>query len=179
MRLRTKKRIAPRTRIRRSFSMRMDIRPCSYLCDDHSRGRGVGGAVEGGAPEFIDLLTSENTDYQAKFGEGFKWLDDTCMRRYGKVWLDCGNAQQSEILDLIAYRRNVDQDASLDQANRVLSLSAQLRGGWVLHQQDRHSLRGLQGQYLPDRVSGLSASTGCVILEACSRRLIRSLPSHG
>src|SRR5271155_5088648 len=28
--------------------------------DDHS-----GGAVEGGAPEFIDLLTSENQEYQA------------------------------------------------------------------------------------------------------------------
>ena len=28
--------------------------------DDHS-----GGAVEAGAPEFIDLLTSENTDYAA------------------------------------------------------------------------------------------------------------------
>ena len=29
-----------------------------------------GGAVEAGAPEFIDLLTSENTEYQVKLGGG-------------------------------------------------------------------------------------------------------------
>jgi gluconate 2-dehydrogenase gamma chain len=32
--------------------------------DDHS-----GGAVEADAPEFIDLLTSENQDYQLKLGQ--------------------------------------------------------------------------------------------------------------
>src|SRR4029077_20181298 len=33
--------------------------------DDHS-----GGAVEAGAPEFIDLLTSENEEFQGKLGGG-------------------------------------------------------------------------------------------------------------
>jgi gluconate 2-dehydrogenase gamma chain len=72
-----------------------------------------GGAVEAGAPEFIDLLTSENTEYQAKLGGGFKVLESLCTTRYGKGYLDCTAAQQKEILDLIAFRKNAEQDASL------------------------------------------------------------------
>lgn len=73
-----------------------------------------GGAIEGGAPEFIDLLTSENTDYQSTLGDGLKWLDSTCTTRYGKAWLDCTPQQQAEILDLIAYRKNAVQDKTLE-----------------------------------------------------------------
>ncbi len=74
-----------------------------------------GGAIEAGAPEFIDLLTSENPDYQMKLGGGIMWLDSTCIDRYGKAYLDCSAQQQKEILDLIAYRKNIAQDASLSQ----------------------------------------------------------------
>ena len=38
------------------------------------------------------------------------WLDNTCLDRYEKVYLDCTPAQQKEILDLIAYRKNVKTD---------------------------------------------------------------------
>src|SRR5580698_2774684 len=47
-----------------------------------------GGAVEAGAPEFIDLLTSENVEYQTQFGGGLMWLDNHCLDRYGKVYLE-------------------------------------------------------------------------------------------
>jgi hypothetical protein len=73
------------------------------------------GALEAGAPEFIDLITSENKDYQVALGGGLMWLDNTCIDRYGKVYLDCPPEQQKEILDLIAYRRNAKQDPSLGQ----------------------------------------------------------------
>jgi len=72
-----------------------------------------GGAIEAGAPEFIDLLTSENTVYQKTLGDGLKWLDATCTTRYGKAYLDITPPQQKEILDLIAYRKNADQEESL------------------------------------------------------------------
>lgn len=74
-----------------------------------------GGAIEGGAPEFIDLLTSENTDYQKTLGDGLKWLDSTCTARYGKAYLDCTPAQQKEILDLIADRKNAEHDETLKE----------------------------------------------------------------
>ena len=71
------------------------------------------GAIEAGAPEFIDLITSENKDYQVALGGGMMWLDNTCIDRYGKVYLDCTPEQQKEILDLIAYRKNFKKDPSL------------------------------------------------------------------
>jgi Gluconate 2-dehydrogenase subunit 3 len=74
-----------------------------------------GGAIEAGAPEFIDLLTSENTDFQLKLGGGLMWLDSTCRDRYGKTYLDCSAAQQKEILDSIAYRKNAETDSGLSQ----------------------------------------------------------------
>lgn len=78
--------------------------------DEHS-----GGAIEAGAPEFIDLLTSENADYQVSLGGGLMWLDSTCTDRDGKVYLECAPAQQKEILDLIAYRENGVKDPGLSQ----------------------------------------------------------------
>src|ERR1700688_982803 len=74
-----------------------------------------GGAVEAGAPEFIDLLTSENEEYQLALGGGLQWLDNYCTDRYSNVFLDCTPEQRKEVLDLIAFRKNAKQDASLSQ----------------------------------------------------------------
>jgi gluconate 2-dehydrogenase gamma chain len=65
-----------------------------------------GGALEAGAPEFIDLLTSENHDFQLKLGGGMMWLDSECVDRFGKAYVNCEKDQQTQVLDLIAYRKN-------------------------------------------------------------------------
>jgi gluconate 2-dehydrogenase subunit 3-like protein len=72
-----------------------------------------GGAMEAGAPEFIDLLTSENPKYQLKLGGGLMWLDAECVDRYDKPYLDCAPEQQKDILDAIAYSKNAEKDSSL------------------------------------------------------------------
>ena len=74
-----------------------------------------GGAVEAGAPEFIDLLTGENEDYQLSLGGGLMWLDGFCSDRYSNVFLDCTPPQRKEVLDLIAFRKNAKQDLALSQ----------------------------------------------------------------
>jgi len=74
-----------------------------------------GGAVEAGAPEFIDLLTSENEEYQLALGGGLQWLDSYCSDRYSNVFLDCTPEQRKEVLDLIAFRKNAKQDLALSQ----------------------------------------------------------------
>ena len=84
------------------------------------------GAIEAGAPEFIDLITSENKDYQVALGGGMMWLDNTCIDRYGKVYLDCTPEQQKEILDLIAYRKNFKKDPSLGQGIEFFGLLRRL-----------------------------------------------------
>jgi gluconate 2-dehydrogenase gamma chain len=73
----------------------------------------TGGALEAGAPEFVDLLTSENKDYQLQLGGGIQWLDSTCIDRYGQSYLQCSHEQQIEILDLIAYRKSAEKDSRL------------------------------------------------------------------
>jgi len=82
----------------------------------------TGGAIEAGAPEFIDLITSENKDYQLALGGGLMWLDTTCTDRYAKLYLDCTADQQKEILDQIAYSKNAKQDPSLGPGIEFFSL---------------------------------------------------------
>jgi hypothetical protein len=84
------------------------------------------GALEAGAPEFIDLITSENQQYQVALGGGLMWLDTTCIDRYGKVYLGCTPEQQKEILDLIAYRKNAKLDPSLGQGIEFFALLRKL-----------------------------------------------------
>jgi Gluconate 2-dehydrogenase subunit 3 len=74
-----------------------------------------GGALEAGSPEFIDLLTSENEDFQAVLGGGLMWLDNFCSDRYNHVFLECTAEQQKEVLDLIAFRKNAKIDPALSQ----------------------------------------------------------------
>lgn len=74
-----------------------------------------GGAVEAGAPEFIDLLTSENPDFQLKLGGGIMWLDAASTDRFGQTYLACTADQQKHMLDSIAYRKNSARDPGLSQ----------------------------------------------------------------
>jgi gluconate 2-dehydrogenase gamma chain len=88
----------------------------SALCDAIiPKDEKSGGALEAGAPEFIDLLTSENPEYQLKLGGGLFWLDNFCIDKYEKVFLDCATEQRKEVLDLIAFRKNAKHDATLSQ----------------------------------------------------------------
>ena len=43
---------------------------------------------EGGAPEFIDLLSSQNTELADIFTGGMLWLDNASSRRYGKPFAE-------------------------------------------------------------------------------------------
>jgi gluconate 2-dehydrogenase gamma chain len=81
-----------------------------------------GGAVEAGAPEFIDLLTSENEDYQLTLGGGMMWLESTCNDRYGNDYLSCTPLQQKEILDLIAYSKNALAHPEISQGIAFFAL---------------------------------------------------------
>ncbi|HSY31365.1 MAG TPA: gluconate 2-dehydrogenase subunit 3 family protein [Verrucomicrobiae bacterium] len=73
------------------------------------------GAIEAGAPEFIDLLTSENEKYRLRLGGGLYWLDGFCSDRYNATYLDCTPEQKKSVLDLIAFRKNAKADLTLSQ----------------------------------------------------------------
>jgi hypothetical protein len=69
--------------------------------DEHSAG-----AIEAGAPEFIDFLASSNPELGAIFTGGLAWLDREMKRRHAAPFADAKPEDQSAMLDLIAYHRN-------------------------------------------------------------------------
>jgi gluconate 2-dehydrogenase gamma chain len=85
-----------------------------------------GGAVEAGAPEFIDLLTSENEEYQTRLGGGLVWLDSHYADLWDKTFLQAAPEQRTQVLDQIAYRKNGLQDASLTQGIAFFSFLRKL-----------------------------------------------------
>jgi gluconate 2-dehydrogenase gamma chain len=85
-----------------------------------------GGAVEAGAPAFIDLLTSENEEYQTRLGGGLVWLDSHCADLWDKTFLPATSEQRTQVLDQIAYRKNGLQDASLTQGIAFFSFLRKL-----------------------------------------------------
>jgi len=88
----------------------------TWLCDTIiPKDEKSGGAVEAGAPEFIDLLTSENDEFQLALGGGLMWLDSHCIDLYGKTFNECTPEQRKEVVDLIAYRKNAKTSPELHQ----------------------------------------------------------------
>jgi len=64
------------------------------------------GASASGAPEFIDLLASQNPQMLEIYTGGIAWLDYTMQRRYSSDFVSAKPEQQTALLDLIAYRKN-------------------------------------------------------------------------
>jgi len=74
--------------------------------DEHSRG-----ALEAGAADFIDFLCNASDEMKDIYTGGILWLDEAMKHRYaGKDFLGAEPAQQTEMLDLIAYRKNASPE---------------------------------------------------------------------
>jgi gluconate 2-dehydrogenase gamma chain len=63
-----------------------------------------GSAVEAGAPEFIDLIASNNKEIGLLMSGGLAWLDRQTEAQNGKSFVDSTPEQQTAMLDRIAYR---------------------------------------------------------------------------
>jgi hypothetical protein len=66
----------------------------------------IPGASDAGAAEFIDFLSSHNDELAAIFNGGFGWLDNYMQKTYGADFLSASAAQQTEVLDKLAYEKN-------------------------------------------------------------------------
>jgi hypothetical protein len=84
--------------------------------DEHSKG-----ALEAGAPEFIDLLASSNDELAAIYTGGMAWLDDQMKHRYQAVFTAAKPAEQTAMLDLIAYRKNETEHPELGPGIRFFT----------------------------------------------------------
>jgi gluconate 2-dehydrogenase gamma chain len=68
------------------------------------------GATAAGAPEWIDLMASENPELLAIYTGGIAWLDHAMRLRDAPNFLNATAQQQTAMLDLIAYRKNESPD---------------------------------------------------------------------
>jgi hypothetical protein len=68
------------------------------------------GALEAGAPEFIDFLCSRNDEMKSIYTGGLAWLDAEMKRRFSATFVAAQPAQQTELLDLIAYRKSASPE---------------------------------------------------------------------
>ena len=67
---------------------------------------GAPGALAAGAAAWIDMMASENAQLKGIYTKGLEWLDTTMVQRGQKDFVSAPPARQTELLDLIAYRRN-------------------------------------------------------------------------
>src|SRR5690606_41495587 len=51
----------------------------------------------------IDCMVKDIPSNQVPMRGGLKWLDLQCQHRYGKVFIECSEAEQLELVDEIAY----------------------------------------------------------------------------
>ena len=71
------------------------------------------GALAARAADWIDTISSENDKLKEIYRSGFTWLDAAMKQRGAADFVSATPAQQTELLDLIAYRRNQAQHPEL------------------------------------------------------------------
>jgi gluconate 2-dehydrogenase gamma chain len=88
-------------------------------------GDGSKGALDGHAPEYIDLLSSNNPELSSLFTGGLAWLDHACQRRFSVAdFVSAMSDRQTTLLDLIAYRKN--ESAELGPGIRFFDLARRM-----------------------------------------------------
>lgn len=71
------------------------------------------GALDARVPEYIDLQISKMPDVQTQMSGGVQWLGRYCSQQFGKDFLECSPAEQTQVLDRLAYAKAVPPE--LDQ----------------------------------------------------------------
>ena len=67
------------------------------------------GALQAGVPAWIDALVNVNADLKARYDTGLAWLDSATTTQGGD-FLAATSAQQTALLDVIAFKENRTAD---------------------------------------------------------------------
>ena len=62
-----------------------------------------GSATDAGVPEFMDFMMLDQPARQIPMRGGLAWLDLECQERFDKLFVDCAAAEQTAVLDDIAW----------------------------------------------------------------------------
>ena len=66
-----------------------------------------GSATDAGVPEFMDFMMLDQPTRQVPMRGGLAWLDLESQKRFDKLFVDCGSAEQTAVLDDIAWPARV------------------------------------------------------------------------
>jgi hypothetical protein len=85
-----------------------------------------GSATDAGVPEFMDFILHENSGMQTPIRGGLAWLDGESRQRFGRSFVDAGDADRRQILDDIAWPKKARPGMSQGVAffNRFRDLTA-------------------------------------------------------
>ncbi len=62
-----------------------------------------GSATDAGVPEFMDFIMGDEPGRQLAMRGGLAWLDRECQNRFDKMFVDCTDAERTQVLDDIAW----------------------------------------------------------------------------
>ena len=62
-----------------------------------------GSATDAGVPEFMDFIVGDQPARQTALRGGLAWLDRECVMRFDKPFVGCSMAEQTAVLDDIAW----------------------------------------------------------------------------
>ncbi|WP_374948412.1 gluconate 2-dehydrogenase subunit 3 family protein [Mucilaginibacter sp.] len=85
-----------------------------------------GSASDAKVPEFIEFIVKDIPSHKLPMRGGLKWLDLYCLNHYGKTFIASTKAQQTELLDQIAYPYKAKAEMAQGVAffNRMRDLTA-------------------------------------------------------
>ena len=75
--------------------------------DEHS-----GSATDAGVPDFLDFVLTEWPEHQTPIRGGLAWLDRECVTRFDKTFVNCTDAERTQVLDAIAWPQTAARELS-------------------------------------------------------------------
>lgn len=92
-----------------------------------------GSGLDAGAPEFIDVLCSQNETLASIFHGGLAWLDAEMRKRHGAVFVSAAPQQQTAMLDLLVEAGRVEASRQGEELVYAKSPTYKDFSGYTVH----------------------------------------------
>lgn len=90
-----------------------------------------GSATDAGVPEFMDFIMHDRPSERTGMRGGLRWLDAHCQDHCGATFVECAPAQQTAVLDHIAFPDRATPDVSQGVAFFTMFRDLTATGFWT------------------------------------------------
>lgn len=90
-----------------------------------------GSATDAGVPEFMDFIMTDRPAERTGMRGGLHWLDANCEDQCGATFVDCTAAQQTAMLDQMAFSDRAKAEASQGVAFFTMFRDLTATGFWT------------------------------------------------